>query len=102
MDDKWLQLKRLALLTKAKGLHEVQVLQLKCWPIVAAPHMTNWSSEVSFDNKSITFNWTKEKKAKAPSDFAERIRGLDRSVKEMLGQDWSIIVNINKKEHFKS
>lgn len=92
----WAQLMVLRQVTEMTGaLHEAQVLQLKMWPLVAAPHAA--SSEFTWDGKKkeIDFTLTLNKKKRPPKDLVERFKGFDRSVKAMLGEDWLVRIKVN-------
>lgn len=97
LDDKWEQLAHLSGLTKTTGvLHEAQVLQLKYWPYVMAPHAKSIETVVFQEKKEVRFVLKLGKKA-PPSDFQARLDALDRSVKTMLGYDWQVVVQEDRK-----
>lgn len=98
--DDWDRLRALQRVTGAVGiLHESQKLQLQYWPYVAAPHADNIETHCNLNGKTVVFNLTVKKK-KAPKDFQARLEGLYRSVQDMLGEDWLVLVNKNNKEIF--
>lgn len=88
----WEQLYLLREMTKTTGgLFEAQILQLKMWGRLAAPHQDNveftWSNDRKKD-KSITYNSRGE--GSPPDNHSEILAGLDRSVKDLLGSDWAV------------
>ena len=98
--DDWDQLISLKRVTGAVGvLHESQRQQLTYWPYVAAPHAETVETHCNLNEKEVVFNLTIKKK-KAPKDFQARLEGLYRSVQDMLGEDWLVLVNRNGKEIF--
>lgn len=89
----WTQLRLLRDLVRSTGaLHEAQVVQLKYWPRVAMP--TSTSSEFSYhhDTRTLLFRVALSRWRRIPRDQEARLRGLDRSVKDMLGADMSVRV----------
>lgn len=92
---------QLALLRGVTGggafLHEAQVLQLRIWPLLAAQHAD--SSDFIFDpeKKTIDFYLKISKGKKAAPDFEDKLDGLDRSVRSMLGDEWLIRVRVQNK-----
>lgn len=87
-DQVWAQLGILRGLTRTTGvLHEAQVLQLKMWPRLAIPHAE--STEFGWDpiNRTIEFRARVARGQKPPRDLVKRLKGLDRSVKSLLGTD---------------
>lgn len=107
----WEQLLELKAVTLETGtLHEAQVFQLKLWgPLalpqahdieiaVGLPHMTSHP-----ENKLVEF-YRVEVRAKAetapPRDLKNRLEGLCRSIRTLLGDHFDIIVKINGKTIF--
>ncbi len=100
----WEQLKLLQYSTKAtNSLHEAQVLQLRLWPLVAYPFAV--SSEAAWDpeNRSVEFKigvkvtlaeLQELKELHRSGEVEKRMQVLDRSVKDMLGSDVTVIVKI--------
>lgn len=98
LDDSWEQLMLLRGVTGGgEFLHEAQVLQLKIWPLLAAEHASSCRVEVDTIKKVTDFHLKVAKGKKAPLDFKDRLDGLDRSVKAMLGNEWLIRVHVLSK-----
>lgn len=98
--DLWEQLFALRGLTSTVGaLHEAQMVQLRCWPLVVAPHSTSHETHVDLEKKEVDFH-LKVGKKRPPVDFKTRLQALDRSVKDMLGPEWRTRVLANEKQIF--
>jgi len=82
------------------GLHDAQLLQLKLWPFVAAPHLKKHTATPDTRLKLVTFEFELDPDGVEPKDFAKRLAGLERSVKAMLGNDWRIEVRVGRKVIF--
>jgi hypothetical protein len=82
------------------GLHEAQILQLKLWPFVAAPHLKQHTATPDTKAKLVTFEFELDPEGVEPPDFAKRLAALERSIKAMLGSDWYIEVRVEKKVIF--
>jgi hypothetical protein len=82
------------------GLHEAQLLQLKLWPFVAAPHLKRHTATPDSKAKLVTFEFELDPEGVEPKDFSKRLAALERSVKAMLGADWRIEVRVGKKAIF--
>lgn len=85
----------------AGGLHELQVTQLKMWAFVAAPHLRRHEFDWDVEGKTINYRFWFSKR-KAPADFKKRLEALDRSIKSMLGEDWTVHVTAQKKRIYDS
>lgn len=109
----WDQLMALRAVTQTTGvLHEAQVLQLRYWPRIALPHST--SCEIAYFQKEkdeVTGALTQRPtiefrvvlgKAKPPKDLKKRLAGLSRSVKDLLGPDFTVRVKTGKKTIYTS
>jgi hypothetical protein len=88
LDEQVAQLKALTLRTGT--LHELQIQQLKIWPRVALPHTT--SSEARVDTTKHVVEFRVEVSGRAPSQLTDRLKGLDQSVKDLLGTWWRVKV----------
>ena len=100
-DPTWEKLLLLRDLTKRTGiLHEVQVEQLKMWPLIAFEHATN--SEFTWDNTTKNVCFSIKTEGASPKKMNERFNWLDQAVKALLGPEWAIKVKINGKEKFQS
>lgn len=74
------------------GLHSGQILQLRLWPFVAAPHLLRHETTPDLKAKKVEFRMELNPDLEDPVDFDERLKALDVSVKTMLGKDWTITV----------
>lgn len=96
--DPWVQLRMLRDLTRSTGaLHEAQVLQLKYWPRIALPNSVESAFEYDHVQRSIVFRVRERKRRwrdrlKRLPAATERLRGLARSVQDLLGDDMSVRV----------
>jgi hypothetical protein len=101
-DGIWEQLHALQAQKSTTGmLVSAQVLQLHMWKRLALPHA-----------KKVTLAWDKKNRIvefrpqfgtePAPKDLAKRLRGLDRSVKDMLGKDVEVRVKTKDSVLFRS
>ena len=118
------QLAELREMTRRTGqLHEIQVIQLKNWPLVVFAFAKSVTVRVvnhvereetkqpeeapSLDTpppapkpaklvQRVEFLVTSHK-GKAQSNINKRVRALEVWVKELLGQEWKILVKIDKK-----
>ena len=103
--DPWGQILLLRKMTDLTGvLHEAQVQQLKIWPLLAVPNAS--SSEFTWDPDMKVVEFVLRLNPKAPFLTADetlmRLQGLDRSVKQMLGDGWHITVSFGKKSVYSS
>ncbi|NBT57436.1 hypothetical protein EBT16_01505 [bacterium] len=100
-DPTWEQLMLLRDLTKRTGvLHEIQVTNLKLWPMIAFTHAQTSEFTWDVDKHNVTFSLTT--KGASPKSMRARFDWLDQSVKALLGPEWGITVNMNGKEKFSS
>lgn len=100
-DPTWETLLLLRDLTKRTGiLHEIQVGQLKMWPLVAFDNAT--TSEFSWDSTKKMVCFVIQTQGPAPKKMRARFTWLDQSVKALLGHEWGIKVAINGKEKFET
>lgn len=84
--DGYTQLALLRKLTEWTGvLSEAQVVNLKMWPLLAAPHAKTSEFTWNPPERSIIFN-LKLTRRKPPKDLEDRWKGLYRSVVSILGQ----------------
>ena len=103
--DPWGQVLLLKKITDMTGaLHEAQVQQLKIWPLLAVPNALTSKFAWDFDLKEIYFTVTISPRMRwlSEEDTMFRLRGLDRSVKHMLGDMWRISVSVEKRVIYKS
>lgn len=104
--DAWGQLMVLRGVTQTTGvLHEAQIVQLRYWPRIAAPHSTScdiaWSPKDGRKRQCVEFRM-KVGAGRPPKDFKARLQGLDRSVKALLGPDTTVRVKVGPKKLFES
>jgi hypothetical protein len=86
--DPWEQLYYLRGLTRRTGaLHEAQVVQLRRWPLLVAPHASSCEFAWDSDTKTIEFRLRLIPGKRAPANLAKRLKVLDGSVKLLLGED---------------
>jgi hypothetical protein len=83
------------------ALSDVQILNLKMWALLAAPHADR--AEVTWDcaTKDIDIELKLAKKKKEPPEFDNLLGGLDRSIKDLLGHDWLVRVRVRNKVVFR-
>lgn len=91
----WETLYRLRDLTRRIGaLHEIQINNLKMWPIVI---LNAREADCSFDyeNKLLTYD-IKSLDGPRPSEFKQRLKILEASVKQLLGDEYEVVIKFNK------
>lgn len=94
----WEQLVVLRDLTRRTGmLHEAQVIHLELWAKIAIPHSEDVKVLADVDRKRIVVKACVPRGTPDPDDFSYRLITLDRSVKDLLGEEWSVSVTKNKK-----
>lgn len=94
-DPTWEKLGILRELTRKTGaLYEPQVIQLRLWPLVFLD-ASEAEAEFIYDTRQITF---KVKIKKKPVKFKERLEFLDKAVKQLLGDEYSVLVYRGNKE----
>ncbi len=96
----WEKLYVLRETTRTTGmLIELQVTQLRAWPM-AFLNVADSTCEFDFDGKRVIYNLT-ESKDKRPKDFKGRLRLLAQATQQLLGDEYSILINsTGKKVHF--
>lgn len=83
------QVLALRALTQATGvLHEVQVLQIKCYGAFAFSY-TEWEAQVDHQQLLVSYNI---KKKHHPKTFNEAVQEVDRSIHWLLGPEWMVRV----------
>ncbi len=88
------QLQKLRYLTASTGaIHEAQRLNLMQWGAIAFADMGKWTGDILPDSKQL--NYKIESRKKHPSNFANLIAALVRSVHWLLGTDWQVNVSQN-------
>lgn len=88
------QLQKLRHLTATTGgIHEAQRLNLMQWGAIAFADMGKWTADILPDSKQL--NYKIESKKKRPSNLANLIAALVRSVHWLLGTDWQVNVSQN-------
>jgi hypothetical protein len=98
-DRQWEKLYRLREVTRTTGiLHEIQVLQLKMWPLVFT-NATESECEFNFETKAIVFD-LKKLKGKRPENFKERLEHLTKATQQLLGDEYAVVINVNGKKVF--
>lgn len=76
------------------GLHELQVMQLKCWPLVIT-NATDSTCEFGYDTKTVIFKLSKLK-GKKPKDFKKRLKMLAKATQELLGGEYEVLILSDK------
>jgi hypothetical protein len=95
MDDDYLQLMKLKLVTQVTGaLHEAQKLQLQYWPLIVLPHVKKTTFKFSFDNKELIF-LIEDTHGRKPKDLRKRLKILVKMTKDLLGEEYTVKV-LNK------
>jgi hypothetical protein len=98
-DRQWEKLYQLRELTRRTGiLHELQVLQLKMWPLVFT-NATDSECEFNYETKAVVFN-LKKLKGKLPANLQERLEHLTKATQQLLGDEYVVVININSKKAF--
>lgn len=94
-DQAWQKLYELREFTRTTGgLHELQIKQLKYWPLV---FLEVNSSECSFgfDTKLVIYKVSKFKDKK-PKDFKQRLVLLVTATQKLLGDEYEVLVMSDK------
>lgn len=95
-DEGWTKLLQLKDLTSRTGmLHELQVMQLKMWPLVFL-NAKNATTEFGYETKLVVYHVDIE--GRKPAKFKWRLEHLDKATKKLLGGEYSVVVNVNKKQ----
>ncbi len=79
-------------------LHEIQVKNLKMWPLVMI-HAKAATCAFDYESKTVTYDIDAIDKPK-PKDFKARLEHLNNAVKQLLGKDYSLIINLKGKKIF--
>lgn len=96
MDPDLEQLLMLKDLTAKTGvLHEAQCLQLRYWPLVLT-HATKANVYYSYKDKEVIFDLI-ETTGKPHKDLAKRLKLLAKFTKELLGDEYSVAVELKGK-----
>lgn len=94
--DIWEQLGLLREVTKTTGmLHSAQVMHLQAWGQIALPHAKAIDLAWGAETRVIEFR-AKASKEKAPRDLKKRLKGLDESLRTLLGEDLTIVVKYGR------
>lgn len=93
----WAQLNELKQLTlMTGGLHSAQVAHLYAWADLALPHTKKHGLGWDPEKRIVEISGNKPIK-KQPKNFMNLLNGLDRSVKDLLGQDVELRVRVSGK-----
>lgn len=96
-DGQWQRLYALRDLTRKTGmLHELQVMQLKMWPLVFT-NAKNASCEFGFETKQVIFKLDTLKGAK-PKNFKARLEHLVKATQQLLGTEYAVTVMLDGKK----
>ncbi len=71
-------------------IQEMQVRNLRIWPVLAFPMCRSVTTNIDLDKRSITFELLLSKGRRLPDDVRARGKGLHRSVQYLLGKDFEI------------
>ena len=78
-------------LTRKTGiLHEIQVMNLNNWPLVFT-HAQEVVTQFSYENKLVAYEIVKVK-GRVPANLRQRLEHLEKCVKMLLGDEYSITV----------
>lgn len=80
-------------------LHDLQLFNLKYWPLVAFPMAKKAKAVVNFEERDISFELDVPWYKRTP-DARARAKGLNESVQFLLGPDFRILVAVNGKAIF--
>ncbi len=99
-DPAWKKLYVLRDMTAMTGLlHEVQVKNLKMWPLVML-HAKEATCSFDYESKAVTFDIERIDKPR-PKNFKARLQALTKATKMLLGADYAVLINLKGKEiHF--
>lgn len=98
-DKQWEKLFQLRELTRSTGiLHELQVVQLKMWPLVFT-NATEAACEFHYDTKTVVFHLGKLA-GKRPKNFQARLEHLTKATQQLLGDEYAVLINVDGKEAF--
>lgn len=94
-NDVMAQLALLKGLTSTTGvLHDVQVVNLRQWPLMIIPDSTKAEVEFDFKFKLVTYKVKRSKKAKI-KDLDVRMDTLAKYTRTLLGDEYQIAVYVN-------
>jgi hypothetical protein len=103
------QLMLLRAVTARTGiLHEAQVRQLKLWPLLVFQESKSATCKPNVEKKSIVFDVTNGPKPFKPGRNERRIEPreapvmLSNWVKQLLGEDWAVTINVKTNGKTKS
>ena len=83
------------------ALHQAQIIQLKFWPFIAAPHIKKHETSWDMEKKLIEIRAVSGKD-KPLKNLSSRMAALLRSVQDMLGELWQVIFFVDEKVIFDS
>jgi hypothetical protein len=90
--ENWKTLLELRRVTELTGeVHDLQIFQLKMWPLVAAPNATGHTARLDIPNKTLSYLWEMGKR-KRTKDWKKRVGGLVSSSQSLFGSSWTVIV----------
>lgn len=93
MEDSIKQLLELKRLTQLTGeVSNMQAIQLKYWPQIAAPHGKDFEAKVDSTLKKVEFSWKKSARIANKKTFELSLDSLCESTQWLLGVDWAVIV----------
>lgn len=75
-------------------LDDLQIVQLKVWGALVSPKKKSFTIEVDLEKKSITYNFTFEKKK--PAHFDRMCTSLHKSIKWLLGCEWKVVTKVGE------
>lgn len=93
-DSLWAKLRAAKELTNTTGmLSDSQVLQIKAWGWIVFQHYDPKKIVIypDLELRIIAYDLT-GKIGKAPKHYAKMIAGLDRSIHDLLGEDWKLVI----------
>lgn len=99
-DDLWEKLLLLRQYTSERGaLHQAHVDQLKLWGRLAFQDFPASGIEivVNFDQRDIKYVLKNGKLDQDIQKQATLVAGLDRSIAEMLGEEWRLLIDLDDK-----
>ena len=84
-------------LTRRTGvLHDAQVTQLRFWGFLAAEHISHFTIEYNFGDKTIKFLLTPKPSEPHRPDLQDRLYKLDEACKWLLGDQYRLTVQEGK------
>lgn len=93
----WDQLRSLRTFTEGQEvIHDSQVYQLKRWAPLALQHVKEIEIAVKLEDPPVVeFRALGVTHSEIPDNFHDILRGLDRSVKDLLGRHWTTKVLVD-------